>query len=198
MGSETSSFSGSFQRYDGGESNFVYTATTTSGEGTLYLANSTSRDLNFNVAYLERLGTTELPASGAAEFTEHAAIYVFFLEEEPGEGILAGHVASEAEGQVTFNVDFTQATISGSVYDLTFFGSDVSGLGSRAITFAETSIVDGGFSGATVAGGVNAAGTYDGLFVGPNGEELIGTYYHENTGGTLGTRGIFIAEAPTP
>ncbi|QMU58197.1 MAG: hypothetical protein GKR98_08310 [Boseongicola sp.] len=162
----------------------IHSAQTPSNAGSMLLFVSQSFDVDG--VRLERVGETVLPG-GSATFTGHFALQNYLTANRAPTGAV--------EGDITLVVDFGAGTVAGGMSNATGFATDTD-YSHFEVSFEETSIVNGGFSGATVANGDNQAGTYDGLFVGANGEEAIGHFTYLRSSGTDRRRGIFWAESP--
>ena len=170
---------------------------TSSGSGEAFLVNSTENGYEAAATFLNRLETPNLPTSGTASFSgDYSGVYFENMEEDS--------VWMEIiTGDVTLDANFSDSTVSGSIINR---GSDVMGdLDLDNVTLSASSISNGAFSGTASDDGdgnyVVSDGTYEGMFTGAVGSEVIGsinipTINASPNGGF--EMGIFIAEEVTP
>jgi hypothetical protein len=169
--------------------NLILTDATPSGEGQVLFAFSPSvgtdgRD--FRYFELERTGPTQIPATGSIIMQGHTAIAAISPDQSIG---LIG------EGQAELTTDFGTGPIAGRTFDIQAFGS-TGDLNYLAVNFEQTTMNDGAFSGTVdPVREEYMEGTYDGLIVGPDGTEAVGSYSFEGTSSFM-YYGIFTVAAP--
>jgi len=154
---------------------------------------SIANDFDFTNVQLERIGTTDMPDSGSVTMQGVTSLVGVFGN---------GSSTSPMEGKVDLMASFSEGSgsVSGRTYDIFIFtlvGEERYRFENLAITLEQTSISGGGFSGATSSSDpLMSNGTYDGLFVGSDAQEAVGTYSFERLGAVW--TGIFSAEEQTP
>lgn len=134
-----------------------------------------------NGAQISRIGESSVPTTGSVTYTgSYAAIVVTGVRDMSPETV---------SGAVTLNVDFdtifNDPTVSGVITDRIYAGSIVA----DDVILVSTDLLSGAFAGTTTGGNLNsdglsaANGTFNGLIVGPNSEEAIGsvTIVHDGT-----------------
>lgn len=122
-----------------------------------------------NYSAVSRLSDTTMPTTGTAGYTgDYAAFF---------NGIRGDKESSFITGRVSLDADFQNGVIRGMVTDRV----DNAGDSFANVTLGDATIVGGAFSGPVTGGEILTEGktvtnirTYDGLFVGPNGEEIVG------------------------
>ncbi len=126
----------------------------------------------------ERLTPTELPTSGTAVYSgDYAGQF---------SAINGFKDASYVTGSVTLEANFVNLVVNGSITDR----QDSTGVQLTDVVLEQGNIVDGEFLGTVNGGLVDAPNfakpfdtVYEGMFVGGNGQEVVGglTIRHENT-----------------
>jgi len=119
---------------------------------------------------LERLSPTLLPGSDAGAM-RYSGDYggMFLRTAQDGSKTL-----SLMFGDVEIDVEFMTSNVSGTISGRQSSAGALAG----DVTLTATNLVDGGFGGTAAGGsfpgGSLGEGEYNGLMVGPNGEELVG------------------------
>ncbi len=116
--------------------------------------------------FLSREVDAVIPVTGTADYAGgYMGVYRFASNNRP-----AGHIT----GSVELSVDFTNSAVSGMITDRANTGIDTL----DPITLEVGTLVDGSFSGTTTGGAfdstVASTGTFTGMIVGENGQEVIG------------------------
>ena len=168
---------------------------TSSGSGEAFLVNSTENGYEAAATFLNRLETPNLPTSGTASFSgDYSGVYFANMEED---SVWMDNITGDA----TLDANFSDSTVSGSIINR----DSVESGDLDNVTLSASSISNGAFSGTASGGGdgdgnyVASDGTYEGMFTGAVGSEVIGSInipiisseYAPNGGFEMG---IFIAE----
>ena len=186
-------------RFTDSWSDYSLRGETSSGSGEAFLVNSTENGYEAAATFLNRLETPNLPTSGTASFSgDYSGVYFANMEEDS--------VWMEIiTGDVTLDANFSDSTVSGSIINR----DSVESGDLDNVTLSASSISNGAFSGTASGGGdgdgnyVASDGTYEGMFTGAVGSEVIGSInipiinadHSPNDGFEMG---IFIAEEVTP
>lgn len=184
-----------FKTYQGGGSSSILSfAETSSGGGYAAVTALAVADGFAGIAggKFARLSDTELPDDGTATFTGKYAGYIVGTDFFKAERLLAGDVELTA--------DFDDGEISGVISNRFNQIKPEKTLGDMVLN--ATDIDDAGFAGTTTGGAFNdgtasvSDGSYSGLFVGEDGEEIVGgvSVQHVRSGTDLVEVGVFIAE----
>lgn len=165
---------------------------------------------SIRVAQVERTGSTTIPVTGAAYYN---GLYAGTLNNI--EGSAAGYADNNADGAIrgtaTMTANFATARTEGTISDRAFYSTSTGNKGEEYedITLELGGIEDGAFFGTTTGGlyftedPLKSEGTYEGLFVGANGQEAVGTInmiHHSNNSGSsrIAEHGIFILNQSAP
>ncbi len=116
--------------------------------------------------FLDREIDSVIPVTGTADYAGgYMGLYRFASDNSP-----AGHIT----GRVALSVDFSSNAVSGLITDRANTGIETL----DPITLEVGTLVDGSFSGTTTGGDfdstVASSGTFSGMIVGENGQEVIG------------------------
>lgn len=116
--------------------------------------------------FLDRETDTLIPVTGFAEYEGgYMGLYRFASDNSP-----AGHIT----GRVELSVDFTDNAVSGMITDRANTGVETL----APIILQAGTLGDGSFSGTTTGGAFDSTvampGTFTGMVVGENGQEVIG------------------------
>ena len=170
---------------------------TSSGSGEAFLVNSTENGYEAAATFLNRLETPNLPTSGTASFSgDYSGVYFANMEED---SVWMDIITGDA----TLDANFSDSTVSGSIINR----DSVESGDLDNVTLSASSISNGAFSGTASGGGdgdgnyVASDGTYEGMFTGAVGSEVIGSInipiINASPNGGF-EMGIFIAEEVTP
>ena len=162
---------------------------TPSGEGRSFVIwNFQARQSD---AVHERLSETTVPASGSASFNgSYMALWW-----NTADVTLAAHLL----GSVALSADFDAQRIAGIISSRRNTGSEIF----RDVVLEPTDIVDGAFAGSATGGELEGgaqttSGRYEGLLVGLNSPEAVGTVVivHGNASPSRAEYGSFVARDP--
>lgn len=125
--------------------------------------------------FLDRETDTLIPVTGSAEYEGgYMGLYRFANNNSP-----AGHIT----GRVELSVDFTSNSVSGMITDRANTGIETL----DPILLENGMLVDGSFRGTTTGGAFDSTvalpGTFTGMIVGENSEEVIGGLQLTHTSG---------------
>lgn len=185
---------GNFEAYTATRGFDTYVAffdTSTSGSVSATIVNSNAyADHGYFGAGYTRESTVALPSSTQRAF--YSGDYVGLRTNGEGAGEM-----DTITGDIRFEADFSDAVVRGQIVNRVVVLNETGTGAGNTITLANTSLntENGTFKGQAgeAAGGLDGAGTYEGVIGGPNGEEVAGVVIL-TTQANLRETGAFIAE----